>query len=168
MIEEEEYSILQNKFQEWFRGIVQVAPPIPAKANRSIDNSVKNNVSHLADADHSIVDPIIPTDLPRQYAADHSHDRNRINQEDNFQKLLELLGFGCRGAITLGAGVGFILFILNFSLLGWYNNNWPNQILVIFFALLLGFYIGLSKGYVSQQRERYLYKGELEDNLYSS
>jgi hypothetical protein len=155
MIEEEEYSILQNKFQEWFRGIVPAALPSPTEADHSIKNPVPSRSPHSVEVDPSIVNPIIPS------KENHTHYSVQRSQEDNNQKLLELLGFGFKGAISFGAVVGFILFILNFSLLGWYSNNWPNQIIVIFFALLLGFYIGLSKGFVHQQRKRYFYKGEL-------
>jgi ABC-type xylose transport system permease subunit len=64
---------------------------------------------------------------------------------------LKFLSFGFIGAGYLGAIVGFIIVILNINLRGWYPDNWPNQYIVIFFVMLIGFNIGLAKGYVSQR-----------------
>ena len=142
MREEEEYSILQKKFREWFGKTVPVALPFPDETDRSIG------------------DPV-PADLPFPAETDYLNHKTRKRNVDNSSKLLELLSFGFSGAVSLGAVVGVIIIILNLSFWGWYSNNWPIQFFVIFFAMVLGFYIGLSKGYISQQREKYFYKGEL-------
>ena len=140
MREEEEYSILQNNFREWFGDTVPAAPPFPAETNHSIGAPVSTV-------------PSLPVE------ADHLNHRMRRRHEDNYQKLFELLGFGFSGAVSLGAVVGFIIVFLNLTFWGWYSNHWPNQIFIIFFATLLGFTGGLSNGYINQQREE-IYKGE--------
>ncbi|MBN1452747.1 MAG: hypothetical protein JW963_17150 [Anaerolineales bacterium] len=142
---EEEYPIsiedLKKKFQNWFGKPVPADPPLPAEAERSIGKPVPVNLS-----------------LPDM--ADGLDHKTRIGNEDNSQNLSELLNAGFRGAVTSGAMVGFILVILNLGFWGWYSDNWPSQLFILFLAILLGFYIGLSKGYISQQREKYFYEGE--------
>jgi hypothetical protein len=140
--DQEEYSILQRKFREWFGKTVPVAKPLPDEA------------------DHSIGDPV-PIDLPLRAKADRLNDRTRIRHVDNAQEFFELLGFGFRGAVSYGAVVGLIIVFLDLSFLGWDSDNWPIQLFVIFFATLLGLFIGVSKGYISQLREKYFYKGDL-------
>jgi hypothetical protein len=140
---EEEYPIsiedLKNKFQKWFGKPVPADPPYPV------------------DIEHSMGRPV-PVDLSA-IATDLDHEARHIHG-NNPQKLPELLYLGFMGAVTSGAVVGFIIFILNFGFPGWYSDTWLSPFIVIFFALLLGFYIGLSKGYVDQQREKYFYEGE--------
>jgi len=142
---EEEYSIsiedLKKNFQTWFGKPVPADPPFPAKV------------------EHSIGKPV-PIDLPLPAVTDDLNHKTQRKPVDDPQKLSELLNYGFKGAVTSGAFVGFIIVILNLSIWGWYSDTWPSQILIIFFALLLGFYIGLSKGYISQQREKYFYEGE--------
>jgi hypothetical protein len=160
MREEEEHSILQKKFREWFGKTVPVALPFPDETDRSIGDSVPADLPFPAETVHSLGDPV-PANRPLPAKTDYLNHKTRKRNVDNSSKLLELLSFGFGGAVSLGAVVGVIIIILNLSFLGWYSNNWPNQFFVIFLAMVLGFYIGLSKGYISQQREKYFYKGEL-------
>ena len=155
MREEEEYSILQNNFREWFGDTVPASPPFPAETDRSIGTPVPIVPRLPAEADHSIGVPVLI--VPRLPAeADQLNLRMRRRHEDHYQKLFELLGFGFSGAVSLGAVVGLIIVFFNLTFWGWYGNHWPNQIVIIFFATLLGFTGGLSKGFINQQRDRYL------------
>lgn len=179
---EEEYSIsiqdLQKKFQKWFGKPIPADPPFPAEVDHSIGNPVPEDLLFPAKVDHSIGDPVpddlpflakvdrsignpVPENLPRLAVADRLNYQTRRRNVDKTQKLIELLGFGFRGAVSLGSVVCVIIVILNLSFWGWYSDDWPNQIFVVFFATMLGFYIGLSKGCVYQQRQRLFCNGEL-------
>ena len=142
---EEEYPIsiedLKNKFQKWF------GKPIPA------------DPSFSADVERSRGKPV-PVSLLFPPATDPLGDKAQRNQAGSSQKLSELLSFGFMGAVTSGAVVGFIILLLSLGLPGWYRDTGISPIVIVVFALLLGFYIGLSKGYISQQREKYFHKGE--------
>ena len=140
--DQEEYSILQKKFREWFGKTVPVVKPLPDEAGHSIGNP-------------------IPIKLPLPAKADYVYHRTRRKHADNAQEFLELLGFGFRGAVSFGGVVGCIIVLLDLSFLGWDSDNWPIQLFVIFFAVLLGLFIGLSKGYISQQREKYFSPDDL-------
>jgi hypothetical protein len=142
---EEEYPItvedLKNKFQKWFGKPAPADPPAAAEVEPSRGRFVPVNLA-------------IPDETNHLEHAAHS------GQADNPQKLSELLGSGFMGAVTAGAIFGFIILLLNLGFPGWYRDTWLNPFVIIFFALLLGFYIGLSKGYIAQQREKYFYEGE--------
>lgn len=142
MRKETEISILRNKFRKWFGKNVPVATPLPDKAVRSIENPV-------------------PAALPLTSGAYYQITRRR--HVDGSPNLLKFLSFGFIGAGCSGAIVGFIFFTLNRDYWGWYPDNWPHQYIIIFFAMVIGFTIGLAKGYVSQQRETYSYKDKLID-----
>jgi hypothetical protein len=143
---EEDYPIsiddLQKKFQKWFGRPVPAEPPVPAEADHSTGRSV-------------------PVDLQLPATTGHSKLETRSRQAGNTQKFAEMLNSGFNGAVSSGAVIGIILFILNFSFPGWYSDYWPNQFIIIFLAILLGLNMGLAKGYAAQQREKYFYKGEL-------
>jgi hypothetical protein len=142
---EEEYSIsiedLQKKFQKWFGKPVPAEPQVSAEAGQSMGR-------------------FVPVDLSLPATTNPVNHETRSKQADNLQKFSELLNLGFTGAVLSGAVVGAIIFILNLSFPGWYSAYWPNQFIIIFLVILLGFNIGLSKGYVAQQREKYFYKGE--------
>jgi hypothetical protein len=146
MLEEEEYLIsiqdLQEKFQKWFGNPIPADPPFPAEADHSIGGSV-------------------PTAPPFPAETDHLNHRALRRRVDKLQILLKLFISGFGGAVSLGAGVSAIIFFMNISILGWYSDDWPNQIFVILFAAVLGFYGGVIKGFNNLMRKRYAYKGEL-------
>ena len=112
-MEDEEYSILQNKFREWFR------------------------------------DPV-PADLPAPGEVEHPRRRKGESKPAKFSDLL-FYGFG--GAITSGSVVGLIIYVLNLSVWRWSSYNWLIQFLVIFFAMVVGFYISLFKVLPFQKRK---------------
>ena len=150
MTEEEEYPIsvedLKKKFQTWFGNPAPADPPFPAEVEPSIGNP-------------ALAGPPLPV-APIQL------DLNTPGgQADNSKKFSETLNLGFSGAVSLGAVVAIILFFLNLSFPGWYSDYWPSQFIIIFLAVLLGFNIGLSKGYVAQQREKYLYNADLSGRL---
>ena len=95
-------------------------------------------------------DPI-PADLPLPAEKIHVKKRRRVNKS---AKLLELIIPGFGGAIIFGSAVGFIIYILNLSIWRWNSYNWLIQFLVIFFAMVIGFYISLVKVLASQKSER--------------
>ena len=77
------------------------------------------------------------------------------------QKLLDLLSFGFIGGVLLGAGVSFIILTMNISLLGRYGIDWPDQFVIVFFAVAIGFWGGLFKKSIDMVREKYSYKDRL-------
>ena len=85
-------------------------------------------------------DPV-PADLPLP-AEKHITQGRRINKSAN---LLGLIFHGFGGAVFFGSVVGFIIYILNSSFGGWNSNYWLIQYLVIFIAMVIGFYISLVK-----------------------
>ncbi len=129
---EKEHLILQNRFQEWFEN------PVPADLPPS------------AEVDHSVEDPV-PTDLSLPGAMDHTKRRRRENKS---AKLLELFIHGFGGAVFFGSVVGFIIYIFNWSFGGRYSQYWLIQFLVVFLAMILGFYNSLVKGFSSKKRKR--------------
>ena len=62
-------------------------------------------------------DPV-PADLPVPAETDHSNYETQGRQVYNLQKLLELFNFGFGGAVSLGACVGSIIFLINYSNFG--------------------------------------------------
>ena len=139
-ISEEDYLIsiedLKKKFNNWFGKPVPAEPPHPAEVEPSMGRPV-------------------PVDLPLPAIETQSRHAG------NSHKFSDTLNLGFNGAISFGAVVGITLVVLNLSFPGWYGDTWPSQFIIIFLAILLGFNIGLSKGYVAQQREKYFYNGEL-------
>ena len=122
---EDEDSILKKKFRDWFG---ETVPP---------------DVSLPAETDHSTEDPI-PADLPRKR-------RRRVNKSAN---ILVVLFHGFRGAFLFGLVVGFILYILSLSVWRWINYHPLIRLIIIFFAMAIGFYISLVKELTSQKRKR--------------
>jgi hypothetical protein len=90
----------------------------------------------------------VPAAQPLTAEPYHLQHRLRRRHADNSLKLFKFLSFGFIGAGYLGALVGFIVVILNIG--GW-PDHWPNPYMVIFFVMLIGFNIGLAKGYASQR-----------------
>ena len=131
---------LHKKFYEWFRDPVSADPPSPAEAGHSIGDSV-------------------PTDLLFPNEAHYSRCKKRRMRVYNFkkiyktrrryiydlQKLSDLFIYGFRGAVSVGLGASVLTFIRNFSYMRW-DNVWPDQIIVIFLVMVLGFWGGLSIG----------------------
>lgn len=90
-------------------------------------------------------DPV-PADLPVPAETDHSNYETQGRQVYNLQKLLELFNFGFGGAVSLGACVGFIIFLINYSNFGGVMNDWSDQLFVIFMAMIIGFLGGMYLG----------------------
>jgi len=130
----------QRKFQEWFRELVPADPSISIEADLSIGNH----------------DPVI---LSFPAEAQHFYYQTRRSRYD-WLKLFELIGFGFAGAIALGAGVVFIILIMNSSL-GWYGINWPDQSIFIFLAVAIGFGGGMFKRSIEMVHEKYSNKDKL-------
>jgi hypothetical protein len=128
---EEEYLILQNKFRDWFGDLVPADTPLPAEIDRSIEGPVS-------------------ADAPLPAEIDQIKRKRRVNKSE---KLLELVLHGFGGAISFGAVVGLIIYILNLSIWRWSSYNWLIQFLVIFFVMVIGFYISLRKVLTSQKRD---------------
>jgi len=164
MLEKEEYFILQEKFREWFGKTVPVAAPLPDEANRSIGNPTSVGLSLPTETNLSN-DDSVHSRLPLP-AKINLNDKPQKGNDDNSQGILELLGFGFRGLFFFGAGGVIISLIINFNFLGWYSNDWLPKIIVVCFAMLLGFFIGLSQGYIYQLREKYYYNGEFTLNTF--
>jgi len=164
MLEKEEYFILQEKFREWFGKTVPVAAPLPDEADHPMGKPTPGDLSLPADTD-IFSNESVPASLPIPEKI-YINDRTQKENGDDSQDLLELLGFGFRGAFFFGAGGVIISLIINFNFLGWYNNDWLPKIIIVCFAMLLGFFIGLSQGYIYQLREKYYYNGEFTLNTF--
>ena len=134
---EAQYSILQDKFREWFENPAPVDIPLPEDADYSIENSVPGDRPHTAEANLL-----------------HQRTRRRKRYAGNSTELLALLFFGFLGAISFGLGVDILFFNLNLNFEGWYSHNWPSQSFFISIAAALGFNFGLFLEYVALQRER--------------
>jgi hypothetical protein len=132
---------LQKTFQKWFGDSVPADSPSDAEAKHSIVDSHSSNLS-------------FPPEVH------HSYHITRGRYRYDLAKLPELFSFGCRGAISLGAVVGFIILIMNINYVGW-SRNWPSQIIVITIALIIGFFGGLFRGSIYKLRERFSYKNDL-------
>ena len=125
---------LQKKFQEWFEN------PVPAEA------------------DHSIEDPV-PAEIPFPVEADHSYAKTREINVYDLQKLLELFSSGCSGLVLFGVVV--VTFLVMYIRYFEWGNRWPAPIVVIFFAMILGFWGGLLQGFINKLCERNSFKDEL-------
>ena len=90
-------------------------------------------------------DPV-PVDTPFPVEADRLKYKARRRRSDKLQKLLELLGFGIAGAVSLGAFVGIIILVLNVTVIEWYINDGATQFVVISVAVATGFLGGLYIG----------------------
>jgi hypothetical protein len=97
------------------------------------------------------VDPE-PDVIPFPLEADRSNQRLRRRQADTLRKLSVLLKLALVGGIGLGGIVG--AFIAYLSAWGWYSNSWPDPIVFISMAMVLGFFGGLYKGLLSKLRKR--------------
>jgi len=98
-------------------------------------------------------DPV-PADVPLPGGTedlDHIPRRRRVNRS---VKLLELIFHGFGRAVLYGSVVGLIIYILNLSFGGRYIHYWHIQFLVVFLAMVIGFYDGLVKGLVTKERKR--------------
>ena len=153
MREEEESSILKNKFREWFEKIV---PEPPDVIDHTIGDPVLDDLPHLTEIDRSIEDHV-PNDLPLFTETDHLKLRIQRRRVNKTAKLLELLAHGFSVAVVFGAVVGVIIVILDLSFFGGDGNYRPFQSLVIILAMAIGFNIGLIKGHASQKRKRHFY-----------
>ena len=131
----------QKKFQEWFGDSVPADPSFQTKVDHSIGN-------------------LDPTDLSFSVETYHLHYQTKRSKYD-MQKLLDLLSFGFIGGVLLGAGVSFIILTMNISLLGRYGIDWPDQFVIVFFAVAIGFWGGLFKKSIDMVREKYSYKDRL-------
>ena len=146
MREEEECSILQNKFREWFEKIVPDDLPTPDVIDHTMGDPVPDDLPLRAEIEHTNRDPVLVDLLPLRAETDYLNHKT-VNKS---AKLLELLGHGFSGAVYFGVVVGFIIVIFK-----WNSDNWPYQFLVIFLMMAIGFNIGLIKGHASQKRKRY-------------
>ena len=97
-----------------------------------------------------------PADVQFPAEANPSNHRTLRRRVDNLHIILELLNFSFGGAVFLGAGVSIIITCLSF--LERYSNNWPDPIVVIFLAMVIGFISGLCRGLLYKLREQILYK----------
>lgn len=136
-----QYSILQNKFREWFEDPDTGDIPFLEKADSPFENSVQADPPFTAEANH----------LNHR---SHRTYKTRKRSAVNAAKLFQLLFFGSIGAISFGSGVGITFSNLNLNFEGWYSHGWPSQSAVIFVAAVLGFNFGLFLEYVFLQRER--------------
>ena len=82
---------------------------------------------------------------------DHIPRRRRANKS---AKLSDVIIYGFGRAILFGSVVGLIIYILNLSFGGRYIHYWHIQFLVVFLAMVIGFYNGLVKGLASKKSER--------------
>jgi len=82
---------------------------------------------------------------------DYIPRRWRVNKP---VKLSDVILYGFGRAILFGSVIGLIIYILNLSFGGRYIHYWHIQFLVIFLAMVIGFYNGLVKGIASKKRER--------------
>lgn len=129
----------QKKFQKWFGN------PVPA------DPSFQTEVGHS-------IDELDTNHLPFPAEAYYLYYQTTCKSRYDMQKLMELISFGFIGAVLLGIGVGFIILMMNISFLGRYGINWPNQFVVIFLAMAIGFLGGLFKRSIDMVREKYSFK----------
>lgn len=149
MREEEESSILKNKFLEWFEKIV---PEPPDVIDHTIGDLAPDDLPLRAEIDLTIGDPGLADLLPRLAEMDYLNHRTI----DKSAKLLELLGHGFSVAVYFGIIVGLIIVIFNLIFWGWWHSdNWPYQLFGIFVAMAIGFDIGLINGHASQKRKRH-------------
>lgn len=135
---------LQKKFQTWFENPVPPDLLVPAEPDRSIGELVPLDVPAPSEVDNLGEAPV-PTDLPYPAGAGYSYHKPLTRRYD-LLKLSELLIYGLIGAISLGTGVGFIISMINSYFLDWFGISWPDQFIVIFWAVVLGFVGGLFKG----------------------
>jgi len=81
---------------------------------------------------------------------DHSNHSIGMRRVGIFEKLSDTFKFGFIGAVSFGTIVGFIIVYMSFW--GWYSNDWPAPIFVIFVAAVIGFMGGLYKGLPTKLR----------------
>lgn len=103
----------------------------------------------------------VPADPPFPAETDHSYYKTRKRRVYNWHKLLDAFNFGFGGAISLGALVGFIILLMDNSVYGGIINDWSDQLFIIFMAMVIGFFGGISLGTFSILHEGNFYKDEL-------
>ena len=129
----------RKKFQEWFEDSAPAEPSLQTRAEYSIGN-------------------LDPAHLPLPVETYHLSYQTKRSSRYDLQKLLELLSFGFTGAVLSGAGIGFIIVMMNISLFGRYGIDWPGQFVVIFLAVAIGFWGALFKKSVDMVRDKYSFK----------
>jgi hypothetical protein len=92
-----------------------------------------------AEEHHSIKHPV-PANLSFPAVMHHSNCTTRSGHVEALQKLFELFIFGLQGAISVGVGIGFIILMM-FSGNFWWGKYWPSPIVVIFLAMIIGFWV---------------------------
>jgi hypothetical protein len=103
----------------------------------------------------------VPADPPFSAEADRSCYKTRKRRVYDWHKLFEAFNFGFGGAISLGALVGFIILLMDNSIYGGVINDWSDQLFVIFMAMVIGFFGGMSLGTFFILHEEKFYKDEL-------
>ena len=98
-------------------------------------------------------DPV-PADVPLPGKTDELDHKVRKRSVYKSANLLDVITHGFGRAVFFGLVVGFIIYILNLSFGGRFINYWHIQFLVVFLAMVIGFYTGLVKGIASKKRER--------------
>lgn len=145
---------VQKDFQRWFEDTV---PPdtsfFPANEPYIISEApfLPPDASFPASKASLLV-----IDIPSSGETDHLNHRTPSKRVNNRPKLSEVLKFGSQGAVVVGIFVVFILTYL--SILGWYSSHWPNPIIFIILAMVIGFMGGLYKGLYYKLRERTYHK----------
>lgn len=142
MREEAQYSILQNKFRDWFEDPVS-GDTLSPDSNHSNEEPAQ-------------VDSLFPAQANQPNLKRRRTIRTQKKRKVNSTRLMELLFFGVMGAIALGAGARIVMYFMELNFGGWYSIGWPSQFSVILIAAVLGFNIGLANGYyTSQKRQKY-------------
>ena len=99
-------------------------------------------------------DPVDPEPdiIPFPLEADRSNQRIKRRSADTQRKLSVLFKLALVGGIAMGSIVG--AFIAYLSAWGWYSNSWPDPIVFISMATVIGLFGGLYKGLLSILRRR--------------
>lgn len=133
-----QYSIVQNKFREWFGEHASDDLLLPDESDQFFESPVPANPSINADAAEA---------NRLKHRTRKRRHRTVKRQISTSKNLSELLFFGFVGAVISGAIVGITFYIMDLNLGRWYNNTWPSPSSVILIAGIFGFNIGLVNGY---------------------